>query len=488
MNASTGGGDNLAGVAGDGLAIPLTIPNAALQVRELQRGLGLMTVILDDDPTGSQAVHGLPVVFVPEAELVAKVLREGYRAVFVLTNSRGLPEEEAVALTMALTAGIREELHDPPGLRFISRSDSTLRGHIVAEVEALRTERLRSGHAPYDAVIMAPAYFEAGRVTAHGIQWARIGGQFVPVAETEFARDVTFGYDVSEIGELIRQRSAPLGPEIGHVSLADIRIGGVERVVQLLCDAAGGQWLVIDAVDYADYEVVALAVMESERRGRVFGYRTGPSFVRTLLGIEPVDPLTSRAVYQDVPASDAETHGLIVVGSHTALTNGQLAGVLTSGAVTQVELDVAALTKPGWPSVIEDAALAVIAALSDRHVVLSTTRELVTGSDGDKSLEISRRVSHSLSAVARKVAEESPPRWIIAKGGITSHDLAATGLGIRRAWLLGQLFQGQVSVFRPEEAETACQGIPFVVFPGNVGDENALERAISVLEGAASDE
>ena len=70
------------------------------------------------------------------------------------------------------------------------------------------------------------------------------------------------------------------------------------------------------------------------------------------------------------------------------------------------------------------------------------------------------------------------PAWVVAKGGITSHDVAARGLGIRRATVLGQLFPGLVSVFRPVDAAPEAVGTPYVVFAGNVGDETTLASVI----------
>jgi uncharacterized protein YgbK (DUF1537 family) len=73
------------------------------------------------------------------------------------------------------------------------------------------------------------------------------------------------------------------------------------------------------------------------------------------------------------------------------------------------------------------------------------------------------------------------PAWVVAKGGITSHDVAVRGLGIRRAEVLGQLFRGIVSVFRPVEAAPEAVGVPYVVFAGNVGDENTLAEVIDTF-------
>jgi len=74
----------------------------------------------------------------------------------------------------------------------------------------------------------------------------------------------------------------------------------------------------------------------------------------------------------------------------------------------------------------------------------------------------------------------------VAKGGITAHDVAVRGLGIRRATVAGQLFPGLVSVFRPVEAAPEVVGAPYVVFAGNVGDENSLADVIELVGGSGT--
>ena len=72
----------------------------------------------------------------------------------------------------------------------------------------------------------------------------------------------------------------------------------------------------------------------------------------------------------------------------------------------------------------------------------------------------------------------------MAKGGITSHDVAVRGLGIRRAGVLGQLFPGLVSVLLPLDAAPEAVGTPYVVFAGNVGDETTLASVIDRFRNA----
>ena len=150
---------------------------------------------------------------------------------------------------------------------------------------------------------------------------------------------------------------------------------------------------------------------------------------------------------------------------------------------TETELDVPTLLDPDR----RDAHVAaigrqVIEALATSDVLLFTSRTLMRGGDADDSLAISRNVSTAVIEVVQ-AALAAHPAWVVAKGGITSHDVAVRGLGIRRAEVVGQLFPGMVSVFRPIEAAPEAVGIPYVVFAGNVGDDNSLADVVDLFAG-----
>ena len=114
------------------------------------------------------------------------------------------------------------------------------------------------------------------------------------------------------------------------------------------------------------------------------------------------------------------------------------------------------------------------------------TLSIVRGTDADDSLAIARTVSAAVTSLVRAVLP-GRPAWVVAKGGITSHDVAVAGLGIRRARVLGQLLTGMVSVLRPLEAADGAVGIPYVVFAGNVGDTGTLAHVVDVVAGPATD-
>ncbi len=118
----------------------------------------------------------------------------------MLTNSRGLPEAEAVALNRELATNLRAA-SDAVGrpVTLVSRSDSTLRGHYPAETDALaagmaNTAGTISMPTAPPQVLLAPFFAEGKRITVGGVHWVHDGETATPVGETEFARDRSFGF------------------------------------------------------------------------------------------------------------------------------------------------------------------------------------------------------------------------------------------------------------------------------------------------------
>jgi uncharacterized protein YgbK (DUF1537 family) len=462
---------------------PLVLPDARARIRSARRAEGRRTAVLDDDPTGSQTVHDVTLVTVLEAGEYASALAGPGATCFVLTNSRSLPAERAARVTADVAAdvlAVSAGLGGPVDL--VSRSDSTLRGHVVEEVDALVAAHRQVTGTAVDGVLFVPAFPEAGRVTAGDVHYATVGGTPVPVSATEFARDTSFGYTTSDLRHFLAQRSGGriAAADVRSIGLADIRRGGPDHVADLLASVEGGAYVVVNATEDADLDVVALGLVEARRRGRTFVHRTGPSFVRALAGIDPRPPLTPADVW---PEGRRPGHGLLVVGSHVGLTNEQVAAVRQRRPMLPVELSVPRLLDPAErDGHVAGAAEAVTRGLADSDVLLVTSRTLLRAEGTEANLAIARTVSASLTAVVRR-ALAAGPAWVVAKGGITSHDVAVHGLGIRRATVLGQVRPGLVSVLRPVEAAPGAVGLPYVVFAGNVGDAGTLAQAVELVAG-----
>ena len=441
-----------------------------------------MLAVLDDDPTGSQSVRGVQVVTVFDTAEYAHALAEPGATCFVLTNTRGLTEPEAVELTARIADQLfRLSADTGRPLDIVSRGDSTLRGHVIAEVAALDAARRRALGSGYDVILFAPAFFEAGRTTVDDVHRVRVDGVDVPAGETEFARDATFGFRASDLKAFLAEKSAgTIDPgEVESISLADIREGGVECIADRLAGLTGGRWVVVNAETADDYDTVGLAVTLAQSRGTAVLVRSAPSFVRSLAGIEPGEPLDSGQIWA---AARRPGHGLIVVGSHVSGTSAQVEALRGATALVEFELDAAAVLGSDRDAEIARLGDAVAAALADGTVMLATSRRLVSGADADASLAIARSVSGALTAVARR-AMTARPAWVLAKGGITSHEVAVGALGIRRAEVAGQLGHGIISLLRSLSASPEAIGMPYVVFAGNVGGASSLAEVVALLDG-----
>ena len=461
----------------------------AVDVREAVLRSGRTLVVLDDDPTGTQTVADLPVLTSWTAEDLRWAFRQERTAFYVLLNTRSLTAERARMRNQEVVAAVAA-VAASEGREFVvaSRSDSTLRGHYPLETEVLAAELLaRTGRA-VDGVVVVPAYLDAGRVTVDSVHWSRTDQGFLPVGQTEFARDPAFGYRASDLREWVVEKGGwPDVEGVGRITLDHLRTGGPDAVARILADLSDGRPVVVDAVDDADLLVLTLGILRAEEAGAHLLYRVGPSFVRARAGLEAREPLdrTALAALRTGARRDP-VHGLIVVGSHVPRTSRQLRTLSDRGDVHQIVLDVPQVLAgdAARRAAVERAASTVVQALNRSDVALVTSRELVTDEVAEASLQIAASVSAALVDVVRRVIAEVTPGWVVGKGGITSNDIATEALGITRAWIAGTLLPGIVSVWDPVTGPTT--GTPYVVFAGNVGDDDALSQVVATLRAGSA--
>ncbi len=95
-------------------------------------------IVLDDDPTGVQTVHSIPVYTSWDSGALKAILADESRLVYILTNSRALTPDQTTALHRRLGSDLLQAARqENKTFILISRSDSTLRGHFPAETQAL---------------------------------------------------------------------------------------------------------------------------------------------------------------------------------------------------------------------------------------------------------------------------------------------------------------------------------------------------------------
>ena len=383
-------------------------------------------------------------------------------------------------------------------LGFVSRSDSTLRGHYPLEPDVIAATVAEVSGEKTDGVVLVPAFPDAGRVTIGGVHYMRDTwdsvGSLIPVAETEFAKDASFGFTNSEMAHYVEEKSRGrfAADSVIVLDLSIIRAGAsadgttgdpaisAKAIADAIDGAANSTPIVADIVTENDLRALALGLEESERRGKKLLYRVGPPFMRARIGQEIRTPLTGAEAYAGNTPSEAG--GLIVVGSHVGVTTRQLKALTEQHSSAHVvEIDVQGLLASGdnADSILNQIVASVVDALRVGDVIVHTSRLLIKAGDSAESLRIARTVSAAVVAVVNRTLKIFPPRFVIAKGGITSSDVAAHGLEIRHAIVRGPMLPGIVSLWEPVDGP--AKGIPYIVFAGNVGDDESLAQVTRKL-------
>ncbi|MBM3878795.1 MAG: hypothetical protein FJ387_03615 [Verrucomicrobia bacterium] len=464
-------------------------------IRSAAAAAGRKLVVLDDDPTGTQTVYGVPVLTRWDPATLKAELASEPPGFYLLTNSRSLPPQAASALNREIAqnlllavqpsrpntlppAGAHPQSprpgpspHRPLPFTLVSRSDSTLRGHFPDEVLAIVQI-----FGPPDAVLVIPFFEAGGRYTLDDVHYVAEGDWLVPAGETPFARDPVFGYRSSNLRDWVAEKCGQGTPAnmVSSVSLDDLRQGGPARVCQRLLELPRASFCIVNAACQRDLEVLVCALLDAETHGRNFLCRTAAPFVAARLGLAPRPLLTATEL--PLPAHGG---GLTLVGSHVPKTTEQLGHLLSRPGLRPIELAVERLLAPAERSAELAAGLAATNAALAANIdaVVFTSRHLITGQDAEANLAIGQQVSEALVHLVRGLT--TPPRYLVAKGGITSSDVATRALGVRRAMVIGQLLPG-VPVWELGP-ETRYPGLPYVVFPGNVGGPEALREAVDRL-------
>lgn len=411
----------------------------------------MKTIVLDDDPTGTQSATGVTVLLDSDADLIADVLSHA-DAVYVQTNSRALDEAAATALVSRVRAdgeAAAARLGEP--VRFVLRGDSTLRGHVFAE-----TEVFLDGDA---VMLFVPAFPDGGRTTVGGVHLVRVAGELFPAHQTEYAEDPVFPFSTGVLVDYVAEKSSRPAVAAG---IDTVRSGGLAEV---LSTAAPGSVVVPDAETAADIAAIAVAVDAAIEAGARIVVRSAAPLAAALAGVSSTGLLAVPLVPEPRPT-------LLVCGSHTAGATAQLAPVVDAWGAPAVVDTSDALGDPSAAG--RRAAESVLEQLGDGLLGIVTTERVRSSDHG--TLDHGERVMAALTTAVRGVLPAVDV--VVSKGGITSAEVAHTGIGASSAVVLGQVLPG-VSVW----SMTAHDGreILYVVVPGNVGESDTLTRVLEAL-------
>jgi uncharacterized protein YgbK (DUF1537 family) len=373
----------------------------------------------------------------------------GRRAAYVVTNTRILRPAAAAAATRQAADAV---LAEAPSAHLVLRGDSTLRAHFSEEHDAVR---LAQGwrHVP---AVLVPALPAAGRVTRQGVHYLLVDGDAVPVSETEFAHDPHLGYGSSHLLEWAESRSGGrLRAVDGTVVPLDAVRGthGADAVASAIQTARSA--VAIDAETDGDIQAIARGIELAWANRVQFVLRCSPALGAALAGA------TAQSTAHLPPASRI----LILCGSFVERTTRQLARLLDEHPGVLLEIDGTAADADAGS---EGRRLAHEARklLDERSIAVVATPRL--GRAGHGGRLAGARFTETLATVARELRADVDR--LVLKGGATSAAVVADGLGADVAEGVGPVGHGA--------ALWLVGGLPTIVAPGNVGDDDALLQLV----------
>ncbi|MBO6268987.1 MAG: hydroxyacid dehydrogenase [Clostridium sp.] len=437
-------------------------------------------VVLDDDPTGVQTVHDIHVYTGWDEESIRKGFLEENNLFYILTNSRGFTEEETTKAHNEIAAVV-DKIAKETGKEyiFISRSDSTLRGHFPLETRLLRENYEKNTGKTIDGEILCPFFKEGGRYTIDNVHYVKYGDELVPANETEFAKDKTFGYSAATMPEYVEEKTKGefKAADVTCISLEDIHNMDFDKIEAQLMAVKDFNKIIVNSVGYADIKVFCVALYRAMAKGKVFMFRTAAAIVKVMGGVTD-QPLLTR---KQMVVKETKNGGIIVVGSHTNKTTAQVEELKKLTNIEFIEMD-ATLVKDEKAFAAEvDRCLKKEEECirAGKTVCCYTTRALITADTGNKEdeLRLSVRISDAVQSLVGRLTVT--PAFVIAKGGITSSDVGVKALAVKQANVLGQIRPG-IPVWQTGE-ESKFPLTPYVIFPSNVGEAETLREAVEIL-------
>ena len=447
---------------------------------QAMEGFHKKLVVLDDDPTGVQTVHDVSVYTDWEEESIRKGFEEKEAMFFILTNSRSFSVEETTKVHQDIAARVAKVARElGQDFMIISRGDSTLRGHYPLETQLLADGLTKNEGVVIDGEIICPFFPEGGRYTMDNIHYVKEQDNLVPAGMTEFARDKTFGYKSSDLTEYVEEKTEGKyhKEDCITISLDELNALDVQGIKDKLMSAQNMAKIIVNAVSYADLKIFCAALVLAMKAGKHYMARTAAAFTKVMGRISD-QPLLGRAQLE----GDKKNGGIVLIGSHVKKTTDQLNCLKElDGQADFMEFQVnTVFEENGLEKEVERTVKAAEEKiLSGRTVVIYTSRQLLAPENmtPEEKLHISVKISNAVTSIIGKLSVK--PKFIIAKGGITSSDVGTKALRVKKARVMGQVKKG-IPVWMTGE-ESKFPGMPYIIFPGNVGEVSTLKEIVEEL-------
>ena len=446
-------------------------------------------VVIDDDPTGSQTVNNCLLLLKWDYATLVKGFQSNSNLFFILANTRSLSENDAKLRLEAICSCIREvisnESYEEKEIILVSRGDSTLRGHNFLEPNVIN-------HClgPFDATFHIPAFIEGKRLTINGTHYV----DKIPINQTIFAKDNIFGFETSNIKNLLFKKSnfqIKLS-DIENLKLTELEILESKEkniVFKKLKAFNQNNHVIVDVENYSQLKKFSLAIKKLSKQKK-FLFRTAASFISSISNIK--NNINQPSFYSNLRIKDPQSQylpGLIVVGSYVELTTIQLNRILEIDLCKPIKLDVfdfyKLITSKDYKNKLNSFKNKLLKDIrfnqkEGNTPVLYTSREVLTFKDSKRQIDFYNSLANFISELVAELKNEIG--YLISKGGITTNIILSSGLKADYVYLQGQILTG-ISVVTLKLGNNSS--LPIATFPGNIGNNESLAQVWSILENKA---
>ena len=444
-------------------------------------------IIIDDDPTGSQTVHGCTLILKWDYDTLLKSLQGSSNLLFILANTRSLSEQDLKIRLKEICSSLKDVMNNSLFMEeefvVISRGDSTLRGHNFIEPFIIN-ELL----GPFDATFYIPAFLEGNRTTVNGNHLV----DNIPINETIFSKDKIFGFNTCNVKELIYEQSN-YQLDLNHIENIFIKDFEVletnqsNKLYSYIEQLQNNKKVIVDIIDYSQLDKFS-RVIKSLLNKKKFLFRSAASFISSLSNVKHSEK--DHIYFSQLRRKDNNhkiMKGLIVVGSYVELTTLQLNKVLEISLCQPVEINVFKLYeffKLGdnlnqINSLKKLILNSIRQNLSQESIpVLYTSREIISPTDKNDLIQFQLFLSAFIAEIVSAIKNEIG--YLISKGGITTNTIISEGLEADSVYLEGQILPG-ISLVTFNLLKQKGK-LPIVTFPGNIGNKMSLVKVLEIIE------
>ncbi len=437
-------------------------------------------IVIDDDPTGSQLVHDCLLLLNWNYDTLLKGLLSKSSLLFVLANTRSLSENEVEKRIQEicnnlLTILIENNIQD--NLLFVSRGDSTLRGHNFLE-PYLINEYL----GPFDATFHIPAFLEGNRITINGKHF--VNG--IPAHKTTFAKDIIFGYETNDLKKLLHKKSSSKIELKNIENLNCIDQQSSHQLKKYISNLKNNTHVIVDIDQFSQLDKFSEIIRELIKNKK-FLFRTAASFLKAISNTE--NSKKSNFYYSQLRVRNNLNQflpGLIIIGSYTDISTNQFKKLLEFDFFNAIEIDVEKFYKI---NVSKDKETQIYKLKNFILEKIRTTFKkscipVIYTSRKEKILENNLHQIDFYNSLSFFVAEivadiKYEIGYLISKGGITSNTILNASFNVDYVYLEGQICSG-ISLVKVKLINNNY--LPVITFPGNLGDDYSLKDVWRVIE------